>query len=177
MTREFFTVPGLRVISQRIHGDSRGTFSELWNRSELADFGLHAEFVQQNLSVSTRHVLRGLHAQGKLLRVISGKIFDVVVDLRRSSPAFGGYTTRQLSDSVPESIWIPEGCAHGFLALSDNTQVLYAVTTPRSPHNERTIAWNDSTLNIPWPLAEGEQPVLSSKDRSGLRFVDADTFA
>ena len=129
-------------------------------------------FVQDNVSLSRRFVLRGLHyqlphAQGKLVRVLAGEIFDVVVDLRRSSPTFGRSVHVTLSAAAPRSLWVPEGLAHGFLALADDTQVQYKVTDFWDRSAERTLAWDDATLAIGWPLPSGATPILSAKDRHG----------
>ena len=174
-------LPGVLLIEHQVFEDPRGAFYEAWNERAFAAIGLDVRFVQQNLSVSRRGVLRGLHyqirhTQGKLVRVLSGEIFDVVVDLRRSSPAFGRSGCVSLNATRPQSLWVPPGFAHGFLALSDETRVQYQVTDFWSREAERTLAWDDPALAIPWPLAAGSAPLLSEKDARGATLADAETF-
>lgn len=151
-------------------------FAEVWTRSSVVEAGLSADFVQLNCTRSAQNVLRGLHyqagdaAQGKLVWVGTGKIFDVVVDLRRSSPTFGQWEGHFLVPDKLESLWVPPGCAHGFLALSETNEVNYAVTAPYSPQAERTLLWNDPHLGISWPLPPGTQPTISPKDKAGEFF-------
>jgi dTDP-4-dehydrorhamnose 3,5-epimerase len=161
--------------------DGRGWFAESWNSAKFAAAGLPAAFVQDNQSFSRRHVLRGLHyqveqPQGKLIRVLSGRIYDVAVDLRRSSPAFGRHQAFELAaPASPEDslqmLWLPEGIAHGFLVLSDGAEVSYKTTRGYHPQGERTILWNDPELAIPWPISSA--PVVSEKDAAGLTFAQA----
>src|SRR6516165_8757716 len=174
-------LPGAVLIEPIVYGDTRGAFFESWNERAFAASGIEARFVQENVSVSRRHVLRGLHyqvsqVQGKLIRVLGGAVFDVIVDLRRSSPSFGRSLSVKLDDREPRSLWVPPGFAHGFLAPADNTKVQYKVTDFWAPHAERTLAWNDATLGIHWPLPPGTEPFLSDKDRRGQTMAEAETF-
>ena len=168
------------ILEPRIFGDDRGFFLESYNKRLLKDAtGIEQDFVQDNHSRSARNVLRGLHyqirqPQGKLVRVIQGAVFDVAVDLRRSSPTFGKWVGFELSAENKRVAWVPEGFAHGFLVLSESADVLYKATAYFAPESERTIAWNDPDLAITWPL-QGE-PVLSDKDRRGVAFGSAETY-
>jgi len=172
----------VKLISPRRHGDQRGWFAEVFNATRFAAMGLPTEFVQDNQSASARGVLRGLHyqlrkPQGKLIRVLSGHIWDVAVDLRRHSPTFGRHAAFHLQPRNAagelEMLWIPEGFAHGFLVLSDTAEVLYKTTDFYYPEGERCIRWNDAELGIPWPL-DGLMPAVSSKDATGSLFRDAE---
>ena len=172
-------IPEVRVIEPKVFGDARGFFLESWNARAFATAGIRAEFVQDNHSRSARHVLRGLHyqiqqAQGKLVRVIAGEIFDVAVDLRRSSPTFGRWVGVALSAENKRMAWVPAGFGHGFLVVSEFAEVLYKTTDYYAPEHERSIAWNDPDLAIAWPLAGA--PVLSAKDAAGARLRDAEVF-
>jgi dTDP-4-dehydrorhamnose 3,5-epimerase len=165
-------LPGVLLIEHQVHEDARGAFFESWNERDFAAAGIDARFVQENVSRSQRFVLRGLHyqipqAQGKLVRVLAGEIFDVVVDLRRSSPGFGRSLALTLAAERPQTLWVPAGFAHGFLALSDDTRVQYKVTDFWSRESERTLRWDDAALGIRWPLPAGVTPLLSVKDRVG----------
>ncbi|MGH8265779.1 MAG: dTDP-4-dehydrorhamnose 3,5-epimerase, partial [Steroidobacteraceae bacterium] len=165
-------LPGVVLIEHRVFDDPRGMFFESWNERDFAAAGIEARFVQENVSCSRRWVLRGLHyqvshTQGKLVRVLAGEVFDAVVDLRRSSPAFGRSLALNLDDRRQHSLWVPPGFAHGFLALADDTYVQYKVTDFWSREAERTLAWDDAALGIRWPLPAGVAPVLSAKDREG----------
>jgi dTDP-4-dehydrorhamnose 3,5-epimerase len=165
-------IPGLALIEPRVFRDERGAFLETWNARGFAAAGLAASFVQDNLSVSRRYVLRGLHyqarqPQGKLVRVLAGAIYDAVVDLRRSSPAFGRSCAIELVADEQRALWVPAGCAHGFLALADDTRVAYKVTDYWAPEWERTLRWDDPALGIAWPLPAGVAPIISTKDREG----------
>ncbi len=168
------------ILEPKVFGDARGFFLESYNKRVLAEAaGIRAEFVQDNHSRSARGVLRGLHyqlrqPQGKLVRVSAGSVFDVAVDLRRSSPTFGKTACVELSDVNQRMFWLPPGLAHGFLVLSDTADFLYKTTDYYAPEHERCILWNDAELAIPWPL-EGE-PLLSAKDRQGLPFAVAELF-
>jgi dTDP-4-dehydrorhamnose 3,5-epimerase len=175
----------VKLIQSRRFGDSRGWFAEVFNKNSFSEANLPASFVQDNQSFSTRGVLRGLHyqlgqPQGKLLRVLSGHIWDVAVDLRRNSPDFGkwaGFHLKPLTDEGElHSLWIPEGFAHGFLVLSDTAEVLYKTTNLYYPPGERSILWNDPTLNIAWPLEalDGIAPSVSPRDAQGKPFLEAD---
>jgi dTDP-4-dehydrorhamnose 3,5-epimerase len=174
-------LPGALLIEPRVYSDPRGAFYESWNEREFVAAGIALRFVQENVSISRRHVLRGLHyqvsqVQGKLVRVLTGEIFDVIVDLRRSSPGFGRSVHVTLDAREPRALWVPPGFAHGFLALADNTQVQYKVTDFWLPPAERTLAWNDPALGIDWPLAPQSSPVLSEKDGRGQKLSEAETF-
>ena len=174
-------LPGVLLIEHKLFADPRGAFFESWNERDFATVGIDQRFVQENVSVSKRHVLRGLHyqlpqAQGKLVRVLAGKIFDVVVDLRRSSASFGRSLNITLDAEEQRSLWVPVGFAHGFLALADDTRVQYKVTDFWAPQAERTLAWDDPALRIEWPLPPQVAPILSDKDRRGQTLSQAETF-
>jgi dTDP-4-dehydrorhamnose 3,5-epimerase len=170
------------ILEPRLFGDSRGYFFESWNACTFREVtGVDAAFVQDNESRSQRGVLRGLHyqveqAQGKLVRVAHGSVFDVCVDLRSSSPTFGQWEGVELSDENHRQLWIPVGCAHGYLVLSESADFLYKTTDFYAPAHERTILWNDTQLGIEWPLAPGQQPLVSAKDASGTPFALAPLF-
>ena len=172
----------VKLLTPRRFGDDRGWFAEVFNASVFAAAGLPTEFVQDNQSFSSQGVLRGLHyqlgkPQGKLVRVLSGHIWDVAIDLRRNSPEFGkhaGFHLKALNQAgALEVLWIPEGFAHGFLVLSPTAEVLYKTTNLYYPAGERCIRWDDPTLGIPWPL-EGLTPSVSPKDAHGSLFPDAE---
>lgn len=173
-------LPGVLAIEPRVFGDARGFFFECYNaRAFAAATGIDAAFVQDNHSRSAKNVLRGLHyqirqPQGKLVRVTAGEIFDVVVDLRKSSPTFGQWISTVLSGENKRMFWIPPGFAHGFLVVSEFAEVLYKTTDYWAPEHERCIAWDDPQLNIRWPLP-GE-PILSAKDQKGTAFAAAEVF-
>jgi dTDP-4-dehydrorhamnose 3,5-epimerase len=168
------------LIEPQVFGDARGFFFESFNRRAFREAtGLDLEFVQDNHSRSAKNVLRGLHyqikqPQGKLVRCIAGEVFDVAVDLRRSSPAFGKWAAVTLSAENKRMAWIPPGFGHGFLVLSEFAEFLYKTTDYWAPEHERSVAWNDPDIGIAWPLA-GE-PVLSAKDKAGVRLRDAEVF-
>jgi dTDP-4-dehydrorhamnose 3,5-epimerase len=173
-------IPEVVLIEPRVFGDDRGFFYESWNQRTLVDLGIHAEFVQDNHSRSQRNVLRGLHyqidhAQGKLVRVTAGTVYDIAVDLRRSSPTFGKWVGFTLSADDKRMAWIPPGFAHGFCVTSDWAEFLYKTTDYWSPAHERTLLWNDPQLAIPWPLTD--EPLLAAKDVAGRPFGEAETFA
>jgi dTDP-4-dehydrorhamnose 3,5-epimerase len=179
------TLTDVKLLQPRRYADSRGWFAEVFSQKTFAEHNLPPEFVQDNQSFSSRGVLRGLHyqvekPQGKLVRVLSGHIWDVAVDLRPSSPDFGkwaGFHLRPPTEDHPlELLWIPVGFAHGFLVLSDTAEVLYKTTDVYHPAGERTIVWNDPTLNITWPLdaLAGMSPNVSPKDAAGTLFQSAD---
>jgi len=179
------TVPlalsGAMLIEPDVYADARGAFFEAWNERTFATAGIEARFVQENVSISKRHVLRGLHyqvsqAQGKLIRVLAGAVFDVIVDLRRASAGFGRSLSISLDVRELRSLWVPPGFAHGFLALADDTVVQYKVTDFWAPQAERTLAWHDPALGIRWPLPPGTEPLLSDKDRRGQLLAQAETF-
>lgn len=174
------SLPDVKLIEPRVFGDQRGFLFESWNRRSFAAAGIDADFVQDNHSRSGRGVLRGLHyqlrhAQGKLVRVVAGEVFDVAVDLRRSSATFGQWMACLLSAENQRMLWIPGGFAHGFLVVSDYADFLYKTTDFWYPEHERTLKWNDPTLAIPWPLAGA--PVVAAKDAAGCLFAAADTYA
>ena len=169
-------LPGVLVIEPRVFSDDRGFFFESWNARALAEAGVDAAFVQDNHSRSRRGVLRGLHyqiehAQGKLVRAVIGEAFDVVVDLRRSSPTFGRTVAIALSAGNRKMLWVPPGFAHGFLAVSESVDFLYKTTDYWYPQHERTLLWNDPALGIAWPI-EGA-PVLTAKDAAGAPLAQA----
>ena len=173
-------LPDVLILEPRVFGDARGQFFESFNQRALAEVGINASFVQDNHSSSVRGVLRGLHyqiqqPQGKLVRVVSGEVLDVAVDLRRSSPGFGRWTTFVLSADNRRMVWIPPGFAHGFVVRSDRAEFLYKTTDYYAPAFERTILWNDPDLAINWEL-DGE-PILSAKDAVGAPLQNAETFA
>ena len=173
-------IPDLLIIEPNVFGDSRGFFFESYNEKKFMEMtGLQVAFVQDNHSRSKKHVLRGLHyqiqqPQGKLVRVISGKVFDVAVDIRRSSPTFGKWVGELLTAENKKQIWVPPGCAHGFLVLSDDAEFLYKTTDYWAPEHERCIRWNDPVLNVQWPITVN--PLVSEKDRKGVFFQDAEVF-
>ena len=173
-------LPDVLILEPKVFGDERGFFYESFNaRAFEQATGLKPEFVQDNHSCSQRGVLRGLHyqvqqAQGKLVRVSAGEVFDMVVDLRRSSPTFGQWLGVHLSAENKRQLWVPEGFAHGFLVLSEIAEFLYKTTDYYAPEHERCIRWDDPTLAIDWPLTE--PPQLSAKDQAGLAFLEAEVF-
>jgi len=173
-------IPGVLVIEPKVHGDERGFFLESWNQRTFdAALGREVKFVQDNHSASGRNVLRGLHyqvasVQGKLVRCVAGEVYDVVVDLRRSSPTFGRWVGERLSAANHRMLWVPEGFAHGYAVLSDWAEFLYKTTDYYAPQHERTLLWNDPAVGIDWPL-HGE-PVLKAADAAGKPLAQADTF-
>jgi dTDP-4-dehydrorhamnose 3,5-epimerase len=173
-------IPGVLIVEPEVFGDERGFFYESYNeRAFIEQAGIDAHFVQDNHSRSARDVLRGFHyqirqPQGKLIRAVAGEIYDVVVDLRKSSRTFGRWTANVLSDRNRRMLWVPPGFAHAFLVTSDYAEMLYKTTDYWAPQHERCIVWNDPTLNVAWPL-QGE-PVLSAKDRQGIAFDRAELF-
>ena len=175
------TLAGVMLIEPRVFGDDRGFFYESYNRRVFAECtGLDLDFVQDNHSRSARNVLRGLHyqihqAQGKLVRATAGEIYDVVVDIRKSSPTFGQWAAHTLSAANRHMLWVPEGFAHGFVVTSEVAEVQYKTTTYWAPEHERCILWNDPALGIEWPLSAA--PMLSSKDAQGKPLADAEVFA
>nr|WP_310525352.1 dTDP-4-dehydrorhamnose 3,5-epimerase [Polymorphobacter sp.] len=174
-------LPGVKLIEPKVFGDDRGFFLESWNARSFADAGLDLNFVQDNHSRSARGVLRGLHyqranPQGKLVRVTSGAVFDVAVDIRRSSQHFGKWVGYELSDTNKRMLWVPPGFAHGFMVLSETADFLYKCTTLYDPPNDRGIRWDDPAIAIDWPLA-GLTPQLSTKDAAAPLLADAEVFA
>ena len=172
-------IPDVLLLEPRILGDDRGFFFESFNQRAFNQAtGLDLHFVQDNHSRSARNVLRGLHyqivqPQGKLMRVTSGEVFDVAVDIRRNSPTFGKWAGELLTAANKRQLWVPPGMAHGFLVLSESADFLYKTTDYYAPEHERCIAWNDATLAIDWPL-RGAVPLLSGKDAAGKAFPQAD---
>ncbi len=181
MQVERTAIPEVLILEPQVFGDARGFFFESFNlRRWQETTGLDTVFVQENHSRSVRGVLRGLHyqiqqPQGKLVRVISGEVFDVAVDLRRSSPTFGQWTGIHLSAENKKQFWVPEGFGHGFVVLSDAAEFLYLATDYYAPQHERAIIWNDSELAINWPLSG--KPILSTKDQAAPRFCEAELFS
>lgn len=173
-------IPDVFLIEPQVFGDSRGFFFESYNQRSFSEkIGVEVNFVQDNHSRSGKNVLRGLHyqieqAQGKLVRVVSGEIFDVAVDIRKGSPTFGQWVGYLLSAENKQQLWVPAGFAHGFLVVSEMAEVLYKATDYYAPQHERSILWNDPDLAIAWPL-KGE-PILSGKDQAGQPFKDAEVY-
>jgi len=173
-------IPDVILFEPKVFGDDRGFFFESFNHAQFEDaIGRKVSFAQDNHSKSAKNVLRGLHyqiqqTQGKLVRVVAGQVFDVAVDIRRNSPFFGKWVGATLNAENKKQLWIPEGFAHGFLVLSDTAEFLYKATDYYAPQFERCIIWNDTTLNIDWPI--NNQPVLSSKDASASQLMSAEVF-
>ena len=174
-------IPDVLIFEPKVFGDSRGFFFESFNKKIFDEaVNRNVDFVQDNHSQSSKGVLRGLHyqiepfAQGKLVRCIEGEVFDVAVDIRVSSPTYGKWVGVNLSAENHRQLWIPEGFAHGFLTLSDRAQFVYKTTNYYHPQSDRGIIWNDVTLNIDWPLIDGNQPLVSDKDRNATAFVKKD---
>lgn len=174
-------IPDVLVLEPKVFGDERGFFFESFNRRQFAEIiGCDVDFVQDNHSRSVKNVLRGLHyqiqhPQGKLVRVVQGTVFDVAVDIRKSSPTFGQHVGIELSAENKRMFWVPEGFAHGFVVLSDTAEFLYKTTDYWAPEFERSIAWNDPSIAVKWPIQGG--PALSGKDQQGKLLVDSDLFA
>ncbi|MDB5897360.1 MAG: dTDP-4-dehydrorhamnose 3,5-epimerase [Ramlibacter sp.] len=174
-------LPEVLVLEPQVFGDARGFFFESFNQKVFEDVvGVHEKFVQDNHSRSTRGVLRGLHyqlhqTQGKLVRAARGAIFDVAVDIRRSSPRFGHWAGTELTEHNQRQMWVPRGFAHGFLVVSESADVLYKTTDYYAPEYERCIMWNDPAIGVQWP-AEGLLPKLSEKDKRGVALHDAQLF-
>jgi dTDP-4-dehydrorhamnose 3,5-epimerase len=174
-------LPDVKIIEPKIFGDDRGFFMETWNARTFAGLGLNLDFVQDNHSRSARGVLRGLHyqleqAQGKLVRVTAGAVYDVAVDLRRSSAHFGNWVGVELTAENKRLLWVPPGFAHGFLTLEDGTEFLYKCTDFYAPEHERSLLWSDPALGIDWPL-NAMIPQLSGKDAAGTPLAQAECFA
>jgi len=174
-------IPDVLIIEPKVFGDTRGFFYESFNQTAFSQAtGVNTPFVQDNHSRSSQGVLRGLHyqiqqPQGKLVRVVRGAVFDVAVDIRRSSPTFGRWVGVELSEDNHRQLWIPAGFAHGFLVLSDSAEFLYKTTDYYAPEFERCIAWNDTTIGIQWPLQN--EPQLSAKDQAGVLLSQAELFS
>ncbi len=181
MKASALAIPEVFMFEPKVFGDDRGFFYESFNQKQFeAAIGKKVDFVQDNYSRSTKNVLRGLHyqiqqPQGKLVRVVDGEVFDVAVDLRKSSPTFGKWVGEILSAKNKRQLWVPEGFAHGFVVLSDTADFVYKTTAYYAPAFERCIAWNEECLAIDWPI--GAPPVLSGKDAQGAAFDTAEVFA
>jgi len=174
------TISDVITIEPKVFADERGFFLESYQKQHFSEAGIPFDFVQDNHSKSQQGVLRGLHyqiqqPQGKLVRVISGEIFDVAVDIRKSSPTFGKWVGEYLSAENKKMLWIPVGFAHGFFVTSPTAEVLYKATDYYAPAWERSIIWNDPTINIKWPL-QGIAPIISSKDKAGMFLAEAEIF-
>lgn len=174
-------IPDVLIVEPKVFGDERGFFMETYQRDVFARAGIAADFVQDNHSGSRGNTLRGLHyqirqAQGKLVRAIAGEIFDVAVDLRRSSPTFGQWIGVRLSAENKRQLWVPPGFAHGFYVLSEWAELAYKATDFYAPEWERTLIWNDPELGIQWPLQPGCEPLLSPKDAQGAGFAAAEVY-
>ena len=174
-------IPEVIIIEPTVHGDERGYFMETFRAGEFAAAGIAGPFVQDNHSGSVQGTLRGLHyqikqVQGKLLQVTQGEIFDVAVDLRRSSPTFGNWVGEVLSLDNKKQLWIPPGFAHGFYVMSEWANVIYKTTDYYAPEWDRTLLWNDVEIGIEWPLIDGADPLVSEKDSKGMLLRDAEVF-
>ena len=175
-------IPDVVIIEPKVFGDDRGFFMETFRSNVFAEHCTAREFVQENHSLSCQGILRGLHyqmeqTQGKLVRVISGCVYDVAVDLRQSSATFGQWVGVELSAENKRQLWVPEGFAHGFYVTSEAAEFVYKCTDYYAPQAERCLRWDDPTLNIDWPLVAGTSPALSAKDEAGLSWADAEKFA
>ncbi len=171
-------IPDILIIQPRVFGDARGFFMETYQARQFCEAGISDNFVQDNHSGSRQNILRGLHyqiqqAQGKLVRVVAGEVYDVAVDIRRNSPTFGQYAATRLSAENHLQLWIPAGFAHGFYVISDWAEVVYKATDYYAPEWERTIRWDDPDIHIDWPLLADQPPLLSEKDRQGAWLRDA----
>jgi len=174
-------IPDVVLIQPRIFEDERGFFLESYQKERFSAAGIHADFVQDNHSASSKGVLRGLHyqvcqPQGKLVRVVAGEVFDVAVDLRRHSRTFGCWVGISLSAKKKNQLWIPPGFAHGFYVTSEMAEILYKATDYYAPQWERSLSWNDPVLGIDWPLTNGEHPTLAEKDRQGTLLADTELY-
>ena len=182
MKFEATSLPGVMRIVPRVHEDDRGFFMETWHARRFAEAGIDVPFVQDNHSLSMRNTLRGLHyqirqAQGKLVRVIRGEVFDVAVDIRRSSPSFGEWIGVHLSAENKHALWVPPGFAHGFLVVSDEAEFEYKCSDFYAPQFDRVIRWDDPDIGIAWPIDPDESPILSNKDASAPLLSDAEVYA
>lgn len=174
-------IPEVVLIRPKVVGDARGYFLESWQERKFAAGGIDAHFVQENHSRSASHILRGLHyqieqPQGKLVRVVRGTVYDVAVDIRRSSRTFGRWVGVVLSEENHHLLWVPPGFAHGYLVLSDAADFLYKVTDFWAPQHERAIRWDDPEIGVKWPLPAGVEPVVSAKDAAAIRLRDAEVY-
>ena len=172
MKIESTPLAGVNLVTPTVHGDERGFFLETWHTDRYTEAGITLPFVQDNHSRSARGILRGLHLQaekpqGKLVQVLTGSVFDVVVDCRPDSPSFGKWHGVTLSAENHQQLWVPPGCAHGFYVLSDQTDFLYKCTDYYHPESELTLAWDDPDIGVVWPIPAGQKPQVSDKDRAG----------
>ena len=177
MKTEATSLTGVTLITPTVHGDARGFFIETWHADRYMEAGIDLPFVQDNHSRSRQGILRGLHLQtekpqGKLVRVTSGAVFDVVVDCRADSPSCGQWHGVTLTADGQEQLWIPPGCAHGFYVITESADFLYKCTDYYHPESEISLAWDDPAIGIEWPIPEGKAPQLSAKDRSGIQWRD-----
>lgn len=175
-------LPEVVLIKPKVFGDSRGYFLESWQQKKFADAGIEANFVQDNHSHSSQWILRGMHyqirqTQGKLVRVTRGAVYDVAIDIRRSSPRFGQWVGVELNDTNHHMLWVPPGFAHGFVALTDQVDFLYKCTDLYAPQYERTIRWDDPAVGIEWPLPAGVTPLLAARDAQAGGIQDVEVFA
>ena len=173
------SIADVTIIEPAVFSDDRGFFLETWNKRTFAEAGFDLDFVQDNHSQSAKGVLRGLHyqlanPQGKLVRVISGRAYDAVVDIRRNSPTFGHFVGVELSEHNKRMLWVPPGFAHGFLSLEDGTNFVYKCTDYYAPQDERSVLWSDPAIKIDWPLQQVGAPIVSAKDRDAPLLVDAE---
>jgi len=173
-------IPDVKIIEPTVHGDERGFFMETWNESRFNQLVTKAKFVQDNHSKSAKGTLRGLHyqtenTQGKLVRVISGEVFDVAVDVRKGSPTFGQWVGVYLSGENKKQLWVPEGFAHGFYVTSEEAEFVYKCTDYYNPKAEHTIIWNDPEIGIKWPLFDAQKLLMAKKDAQGLSIKDSIT--
>jgi len=176
------TIPDVIIIKPQVFGDQRGFFMETWRQDEFKEAGIPSEFIQDNHSSSSQGILRGLHyqiqqAQGKLVRVIKGEVYDVAVDMRLSSPSFGQWVGETLSADNKKMLWVPPGFAHGFYVTSPQAEFVYKCTDYYAPEHERSLLWNDKDLNINWPILQGTEPELSEKDTKGIKFKEAEYYS
>ena len=174
-------IPDVILIEPKVFGDHRGFFMETWQRDTFAKNGIDYDFVQDNHSKSSHGILRGLHyqmeqTQGKLVRVVEGTVFDVAVDMRRSSATFGQWVGEELSTENKRMLWVPPGFAHGFYVMSESAEFVYKCTDYYAPEHEQSLLWNDPALGINWNLVDGKAPILSDKDATAPVFADAQTF-
>jgi dTDP-4-dehydrorhamnose 3,5-epimerase len=175
------TLSEVLIVESPVYGDARGSFTEVYHEEKFAEVGLPTKFVQDNHSRSGRHVLRGLHyqvvePQGKLVRAATGVIFDVAVDLRRSSPTFGHWVGETLEAESGRQIWIPEGFGHGFLVLSEVADVTYKCTRPYRSEHDRSVRWDDPRIGVDWPLPEAAEAILAERDRQAPLLAEAEVF-
>jgi dTDP-4-dehydrorhamnose 3,5-epimerase len=171
-------IPDVKILEPQVFGDARGFFMETWRQETFNQFVAKKTFVQENHSKSKKGILRGLHyqtenTQGKLVRVISGEVFDVAVDIRKDSPTYGQWVGEYLSAENKKQLWVPEGFAHGFYVTSESAEFIYKCTDYYNPKVEVSIKWDDPTLNIKWPINEGEAPLLSDKDINSIIFSNS----